>query len=97
MKVAVIIVNYNDVDDTEKYVDTITKYDVINRIVVVDNQSTTTGTFEKLQRLESDKVKVIKSDKNGGYDYGNNFGIQYLQSLNEEYDYYNFKSRYFCY
>ncbi len=88
MKVAVIIVNYNDVDDTEKYVDTITKYDVINRIVVVDNQSTTTGTFEKLQKLESDKVKVIKSDKNGGYDYGNNFGIQYLQSLNEEYDYY---------
>ena len=88
MKVAVIIVNYNDVDDTEKYVNTITKYDVINRIVVVDNQSTTTGTFEKLQRLESDKVKVIKSDKNGGYDYGNNFGIKYLQNVNEEYDYY---------
>ena len=88
MKVAVIIVNYNDVDDTEKYVNTITKYDVINRIVVVDNQSTTTGTFEKLQKLESDKVKVIKSDKNGGYDYGNNFGINFLKSLKEEYDYY---------
>lgn len=88
MKVAVIIVNYNDVDDTEKYVNTITKYDVINRIVVVDNQSTTAGTFEKLQKLESDKVKVIKSDKNGGYDYGNNFGINFLKSLKEEYDYY---------
>ena len=88
MKVAVIIVNYNDVDDTEKYVNTITKYDVIDRIVVVDNQSTTAGTFEKLQKLESDKVKVIKSDKNGGYDYGNNFGINFLKSLKEEYDYY---------
>lgn len=88
MKVAVIIVNYNDVDDTEKYVNTITKYDVINRIVVVDNQSTTAGTFEKLQKLESEKVKVIQSEKNGGYDYGNNFGIRYLQKLNEEYDYY---------
>lgn len=88
MKVAVIIVNYNDVDDTQKYLNTITKYDVINRIVIVDNQSVIPGTFETLKKLESDKVKVIQSDKNGGYDYGNNFGIKYLQNLNEKYDYY---------
>lgn len=88
MKVAVIIVNYNDVDDTQKYLNTITKYDVINRIVIVDNQSVIPGTFETLKKLESDKVKVIQSYKNGGYDYGNNFGIKYLQNLNEKYDYY---------
>ncbi len=88
MKVAVIIVNYNDVDDTEKYVNTITKYESINRIVVVDNMSTTQGTFETLKKLESSKVKVIQSEKNGGYNYGNNYGIKYLESLNEEYDYY---------
>lgn len=88
MKVAVIIVNYNDVDDTEKYVNTITKYECINRIVVVDNKSTATGTFETLKKLESEKVKVIQSEKNGGYNYGNNFGIRYLESLKEEYDYY---------
>lgn len=88
MKVAVIIVNYNDADDTLKYVNTITEYEIINRIVVVDNNSTATGTFDTLKKLESDKVKVIQSDKNGGYDYGNNFGIKYLDSLNEEYDYY---------
>lgn len=88
MKVAVIIVNYNDVEDTEKYVNTITKYEAIDRIVVVDNMSTTAGTFETLKKLESPKVKVIQSEKNGGYNYGNNFGIRYLESLNEEYDYY---------
>lgn len=89
MKVAVIIVNYNDVDDTQKYVNTITKYDSINRIVVVDNMSTTAGTFETLKKLESEKVKVIQAEKNGGYNYGNNFGIRYLKNnLNEEYDYY---------
>lgn len=88
MKVAVIIVNYNDADDTLKYVKTITEYETINRIVVVDNKSTTTGTFDKLKELESSKVKVIESDKNGGYDYGNNFGIKYLDSINEEFDYY---------
>lgn len=88
MKVAVIIVNYNDADDTLKYVKTITEYETINRIVVVDNKSTTTGTFDKLKELENDKVKVIESDKNGGYDYGNNFGVKYLDAINEKYDYY---------
>lgn len=88
MKVAVIIVNYNDADDTSKYVKKITEYDVINRIVVVDNKSTTIGAFNELKKLESNKVKVIESDKNGGYDYGNNFGIKFLDNQNEEYDYY---------
>lgn len=88
MKVAVIIVNYNDVEDTQNYVNTITKYDIINRIVVVDNQSPTPGTLEKLKKLESEKVSVIQSEKNGGYDYGNNYGIRFLQKNNEQYDYY---------
>ena len=49
MKVAVIVVNYNDVEDTLTYVKEITKYDVINKIVVVDNQSTTIGALENLR------------------------------------------------
>ncbi len=87
MKVAIIIVNYNDVEDTIKYVETISNYNVINRIVVVDNLSTTIGAFENLKKLENEKVKVIQSEKNGGYDYGNNVGVKYLDSLGEEYDY----------
>lgn len=87
MKVAIIIVNYNDEDDTIKFVNKISKYNVINRIVVVDNMSTTIGAFEKLKNLESEKTRVIKSEKNGGYDYGNNFGIRYLKNQNENYDY----------
>ena len=86
MKVAIIIVNYNDVDDTIKYVETISNYNVINRIVVVDNLSTTIGAFENLKKLENEKVKVIQSEKNGGYDYGNNVGVKYLDSLGEKYD-----------
>ena len=87
MKVAIVIVNYNDVEDTVKYVNTISKYNVINRVVVVDNLSTTSGAFETLKKLEDEKVYVIQSDKNGGYDYGNNIGIKYLESKGEEYDY----------
>ncbi len=87
MKVATIIVSYNDSRCTEKYVQEIEKYNVIDRIVVVDNMSTT-GAFENLEKLENEKVKVIQSDKNGGYDYGNNYGIKYLKNNNENYDYY---------
>lgn len=87
MKVALIIVNYNDANDVKKYVSHITNYNIINRIVVVDNKSTESA-FEDLKKLESDKVEVICSDKNGGYSYGNNFGINYLKNKGEEYDYY---------
>lgn len=87
MKVAAIIVNYNDIENTIRFVNKINNYNIIDRIVVVDNMSTTIGAFEKLKKLENNKVKVLQADKNGGYDYGNNFGIKYLQNQKEQYDY----------
>lgn len=93
MNTAVIIVNFNDEEETISYVQKITKYNVINRIIVVDNQSTTIGAFEKLQKLEKidKKITVIESEKNGGYSYGNNFGVRFLQKEEKEknikYDY----------
>ena len=87
MKVAVIVVNYNDVEDTLTYVKEITKYDVINKIVVVDNQSTTIGALENLRELRDEKVDVIEAPLNGGYSYGNNYGVKHLNEEEEEYDY----------
>ena len=87
MKVAVIVVNYNDVEDTLTYVKEITKYDVINKIVVVDNQSTTIGALENLRELRDKKVDVIEAPLNGGYSYGNNYGVKHLNEEKEEYDY----------
>ena len=87
MKVAIIIVNYNDVDDTVKYVNTIRNYDILNRIMIVDNNSTNPDVEGKLEALVDDKVKFVKAEKNGGYNYGNNYGIKYLDSIGEKYDY----------
>lgn len=87
MKIAVIIVEFNDAEETVKYVNKISKYEIINRIVVVDNLSTVSDNFEKLQEIKNDKIAVIQADKNGGYSYGNNFGIKYLEENNEIYDY----------
>ena len=93
MNTAIIIVNFNDEDETISYVEKINKYKVLNRIIVVDNKSTTIGAFNKLQELEKidKKITVIETEKNGGYSYGNNFGVRYLEKEEKEknikYDY----------
>lgn len=87
MRVAVIIVNYNDAEQTVLYVNKIKNYNNIQRIVVVDNLSTEKNSMDILGKLDDEKVIVIQSDKNGGYSYGNNFGMKYLEKQNEVYDY----------
>jgi hypothetical protein len=87
MKTAVIILNYNSEDDCLKYVNEIKNFECLDTIVIVDNNSTNQNSFEKLLTLKNGKVHVIKSDKNGGYSYGNNYGLKYLENLSEKYDY----------
>lgn len=87
MKVAVIIVNYNDAEMTVNYVKKISEYENIQRIVVVDNLSTDSNTMNLLKEVQNEKVVILQSDKNGGYSYGNNFGVRYLQNQGETYDY----------
>lgn len=87
MKTAVIILNYNSKKDTIRYVNEIKDYQILDTIIVVDNCSNNQDEFEALMQLKSEKVHVIKSDKNGGYSYGNNIGLKYLDNLEEKYDF----------
>ena len=87
MKTGIIILNYNTADDTAKYVNKIKNYSVLDKIIVVDNLSSENNCMEKLNKLKNDKIYVIRAEKNGGYSYGNNFGIKYLKKLNEKFDY----------
>lgn len=84
-KIGMVILNYNDYETTSKYIDMIKNYKSINHIVIVDNNSTD-GSYEKLSSISNNKTKVIKTDKNKGYAYGNNFGINYLNK-NSDVDY----------
>lgn len=85
MGIAVIILNYNDSNNTYEITNKLSKYDIVDKIIVVDNISTD-NSFLFLKKLESDKVKIIQSEKNGGYAYGNNFGARYLiENYNIEY------------
>ena len=73
-----VVLNYNDYKTTTDFVLRVKEMKSIDLIVVVDNYSTD-DSFHQLLSLESEKVHVIQSSKNGGYGYGNNVGIEYLK------------------
>lgn len=77
LKTGFVILNYNDYKTTIKLIECIKDYKSIDFIVIVDNCSTD-NSYEKLHEFANNKVILIKSDRNGGYAYGNNFGIKYL-------------------
>lgn len=83
IKTAIIVLNYNDYNNTSKFVNIVKEYDVLSKVIVVDNLSTD-NNFDRLKELEDEKVLVIQNDKNSGYASGNNFGIR---KLDDTYDY----------
>lgn len=88
MKTAIIVLNYNDSENTTKFVSSVLHYDILDKIVVVDNLSNKENEFDKLKKLSCEKVDVIKTDKNGGYAYGNNYGLRYLdEKYSGEFEY----------
>ncbi|MDK2907197.1 MAG: hypothetical protein PWQ66_1158 [Petrotoga sp.] len=79
LKTVSILVNYNGFNDTVECVKTLLNQTApLHKIVVVDNDSPG-DDFEKLMKIFSgeSRVVVLKSPANGGFAYGNNFGIRY--------------------
>lgn len=80
-----VVLNYNDAITTIKLLSLIKYYNVISHIIVVDNLSTD-NSYETLKKHENDKIIVISSKKNGGYGYGNNYGVKYaIEHFNADY------------
>lgn len=78
MRNSLIVLNYNDSKTTTEYLDQVKTYNSIDTIVVVDNNSTD-DSFKILKKYENEKIHIIKTPQNGGYGYGNNFGMQYAE------------------
>ena len=72
---ACVVLNYNDSDQTSEFVKKISSIDCLDAIIVVDNNSTD-DSYSKLLSYDGGKIKVVKTQKNGGYGYGNNFGAK---------------------
>lgn len=77
MKTGIIIVNYNDFTSTEKLINNIKDYHILDKIVVVDNHSSD-DSASKLKKLKLPKLKVICNEENKGYSYAINIGAKYL-------------------
>ena len=83
LRIALIVLNYNDSDNTISFVNEHIHYNIIDYFVVVDNMSTDCS-WENLQKLKKlNKVHLLRTELNGGYGYGNNRGIEYaIRKLN---------------
>ena len=76
IRINCVILNFNDGETVARLVHMIHDYDYLEKIVLVDNHSTD-DSWEQLQVLKDEKVDLIRTEKNGGYGYGNNTGIRY--------------------
>lgn len=86
-KAVCIILNYNSARLVCNLVKKIQNFNSLKNILIVDNKSTDNSyKFLKRKFMNDDKVVIISSNKNGGYGYGNNFGIKYAHNyLNAKY------------
>ena len=78
MKTGMVILNYNDYENTIKMILQVRDYKNINKIVVVDNHSTD-SSVEKITPYLNKHVVLVEARKNGGYAFGNNLGLKYLE------------------
>ena len=73
--IALILLNYNDADETIAFIERCRNYESIDKIVVVDNCSTD-DSYQCLNRLvDQQKIYLIRTEANLGYAAGNNAGI----------------------
>lgn len=85
--ISVVILNYQTYSDTIHFIDQIKlQENVIVKILIVDNCSLNNSFNILLDKyVDDNQVEVIKSERNGGYAYGNNFGFRHLENKKTDY------------
>lgn len=82
MKTGIVILNYNDFENTIKMIEQIKDYKCFSKIVIVDNHSSD-ESVEKIKPFTNKKIVLLESKYNKGYAYGNNLGLKYLEKETE--------------
>ncbi|WP_455682835.1 PssD/Cps14F family polysaccharide biosynthesis glycosyltransferase [Thomasclavelia sp.] len=75
MKTGIVVLNYNDAEETIDFVNKINSFSALDYICIVDNNSTD-NSLKQLKKLE--RIHLIALDNNQGYAIGNNAGLKYL-------------------
>lgn len=78
MKTVFLIINYNDYETTNKLLQNVSNYKILDKIIVVDNNSTD-NSFNKLKQNENKNIEIVKCLSNKGYGAGINYGCKYIK------------------
>ena len=58
MKNGIVILNYNDSENTSLILDDIKNFKILDYIIIVDNNSTD-NSVKKLKKYENNKIKIV--------------------------------------
>lgn len=75
-KIGMVIVNYNDFENTNRLLQNVKDYNCLEKIVIVDNNSSD-DSYQRLKEFESNRITIIKNS-NRQYSSGLNVGAKYL-------------------
>lgn len=80
MEMSIIILNYMSFSDTIKYVNELSSQkNIFIEIIIVDNNSPNDSYIKLKEHFKGIQyISVIDSEKNGGYSFGNNYGLKYV-------------------
>lgn len=82
MKLALVVLNYNDADNTLKVLGNAAHYDVFDKVIVVDNASNDDSRIRlKSYCKNNEKIYFVENHENKGYGAGNNIGIFVAKKL----------------
>ena len=82
MKTALVVLNYNDADNTLKVLGKTADYDVFDKVIVVDNASNDDSRIRLKSYCEdNEKIYFVENHENKGYGAGNNIGIFVAKKL----------------
>lgn len=84
MRIGCVIVNYNTSSQVLELSETLSHYEIVKKIVIIDNNSSEADKVLLLQ-TNNPKIVILEQDSNVGYGKGNNLGIKYLNSININY------------
>ena len=73
-KIACVVLNYNDALQTIDFIQNMSSSRLIDVFVLVDNYSSD-DSCEKLKKVISKDIVLRRTDRNGGYGFGNNYGV----------------------
>ena len=86
-RIGAVILNYNDYKRAYNLASILCSFENISKVVVVDNCSMDDSYNNLIAMPPLSKMVILKTEQNGGFAYGNNYGARYLALNNSDLDY----------